>query len=136
MKTRFYLMAAIAAFSLVVMNSCSNPELIIEAEVQAANIRCPQDMGNGLTLTRVENDARYIIYYYKGDDMIYSFSQDLVTDAQKEQIINTLQTQANSIPDVKKFIKALKEADKGITYHYFTSSSSMDIIVKPNELRY
>jgi len=136
MKTKFYLMAAVAALCIMVMNSCTTSEVIIEAEVQAAHRQCPQDLGNGLTLTKVENDTRYVIYYYKGDETLYSFSQSMVTDAQKEQIISTLQAQAATMPAVKKFLKALQDSNKGLIYHYFTSSTSMDIVVEARELRY
>lgn len=136
MKSKFYITAAIAVLCLMGMNSCSSSEVIIETEVQAAQKQCPQDLGSGLTLTKVENDSYYVIYYYKGDENLYSFSQSLVTEDQKEQIVSTLQAQAASLPAVKKFLKALKETDKGIIYHYFTSSTSMDVIVEAKDLRY
>lgn len=136
MKTKFCLMAVITAFSLIVMTSCTTSEVIIEAEVQAAQRQCPQDLGNGLTLTKVENDARYVIYYYNADETLYSFSQSMVTDAQKEQIISTLQAQAATRSEVQRFVKALQDANKGLIYHYFTSSTNMDIVVEARELRY
>ena len=133
MKTKFYFVA-VAALCLMFLNSCSKSEMIIEASVQAAKKQCPQEIGNGLTLTNVENEPLYIVYSYKGDEMIYSYSQDLATDEVKEQMISLLQNQAFANPDVEKFVKALKDANKGVIYHYYTSDTSMDIVIEANEL--
>lgn len=134
MRTNIYFVALMAAACLVFFNSCSKTEVVIEAAVQIANKQCPQDMGSGLTLTKVENESNYVVYNIEGDDEIYSYSQDLVTDELKEQMISMLQTQSLANSDGAKFIQALKEAHKGVIYHYYTSDTSMDIVIEANEL--
>ncbi len=135
MKTKFYVFCAILMACMLGMSACSSSDVIIEATVQSFNKQCPLDLGNGLTAIKMENDSRYVVYYYKGDDDIYSFSNDLITDAQKEQTIQALQTQSQMDDNVKKFIRNLKKSNKGICYHYFTSTTTMDLIIEAHELR-
>lgn len=127
-----FLSAIVICFSVA---SCVNsPKAIIQAEATAANLQCPKDMGKGLTLTKVEFEGLYVVNYIKGSDDLYSFSQDLVTDEMKNQIVQTLQLQAQSQPSVKKFIEALKKENVGIIYHYNTSNSVMDVVVEARDL--
>ena len=126
--------AALAAVLMVVLTSCDSTEAFIQAEVTAANRLCPMPVGNGLTLISAEYTGLYVRYDYKGDDSMHYFSQDLVDDAAKDEIVNELRANAARDKNVDKFIKALKKKHVGIIYHYFTDSSAMDIVVSSNDL--
>lgn len=126
------LMAAIAiCFSVT---SCGNgSRAFIQAQATATNLKCPQDVGNGLTLVSVEFGGLYLVYSYKGEGMY--FSQNNVTPEMKNQIIQALQAQAQSDSSTKKLIEALKKENVGIIYHYFNSSDMvMDVVIEAREL--
>ena len=127
-------LAAIAALCLVTFSSCNSTETIIQRETKAANLQCPMSIGAGLTMTSVEYEGRYVMYNYKGDESSYSFNQTLVTNEIKNGIIEELRLRASNDKNMQKFINALKTQHVGIIYHYYTSSSSMDVIIEPEEL--
>lgn len=116
MKKSITLFTIAIVFCLSIASCVDRSQAIIQAEVTASNLQCPQDLGDGLSLTKVEYEGRYVVHYYKGSDDIYSFSQDLVTDEMKNQII-PLELQAQLQPSVKKYIEALKKENVGIIYH-------------------
>jgi hypothetical protein len=91
-------------------------------------------LDDGLTITEIEYTGNYVIYYCEGDDMMYEFSQDLVTSALKDEMIGTLRLQALTNSDAEEFMQTLRDAKVGIIYHYFTSSSSMDVVIEYTEL--
>ena len=127
----FLLVTLVVCFSVT---SCVNNTQTIQAEANAANRQCPQDLGNGLTLTKVDFEGRYVVYYIKGtEDM--SFCQDDATPEMKYQIVRTLQIQAQNNESMKKFIEALKKENIGVLYHYYTSSDQvMNIVVEAEDL--
>lgn len=133
MNAKKYL-AALAAVFMVMLTSCDSSEVFIQAQTQAANMQCPMSLGSGLTMVSVEYNGPYVVYNVQGDESMYLFSQDLATDAMKDQIANTLRAQAALDKNVAKFIKALKEKHVGVIYHYYTDSSAMDVVVYPSRL--
>ena len=133
MKVKKYLTALVAVF-MVMLTSCDSSEVFIQAQTQAANMQCPMTLGAGLTMVSVEYNGPYVVYNVQGDESMYLFNQDLATDAMKDQIANQLRAQAALDKNVAKFIKALKEKNVGVIYHYFTDSSVMDVVVEPNRL--
>lgn len=125
----------ISAFIVcITVTSCVNDSRsIILAEVTAANLQCPIDMGSGLTMTKVDFPGLYVEYIIKGtEDMI--FSQDAVTPEVKKHLAESLKLEAQSDGKKKKFIDALKKENVGIIFHYFNSSGSMDVIVEASDL--
>ena len=78
MKKYVILFVTAIAFCFSVASCGSGPEAIIKLQVKAANLTCPQDIGNGMTMQSVEYTGLYVVYYIKGsDDMV--FSQENVT---------------------------------------------------------
>jgi hypothetical protein len=110
------------------------PEKRLETAVKSLNQECPMYLDDGLTITEIEYTGNYVIYYCEGDDMMYEFSQDLVTSALKDEMIGTLRLQALTNSDAEEFMQTLRDAKVGIIYHYFTSSSSMDVVIEYTEL--
>lgn len=133
MKTKI-IMATLATLCLMAFNACNSSEMIIQKEVAGTKLQCPMEMGSGLKLVDIEYTGLYVTYYFKGDDSMYSFSKDLVTEAMKEQLVKELWSKAASDANVAKFMNALKEKHVGIIYHYFTDSSVMDVIIEPSKL--
>lgn len=127
------IMTAIAAVCII-LTSCNPAETIINANVKVANAQCPIDLGSGLKITSLEYTGLYVIYNVQGDDTMYSFSQANATEEIKEQLIASLQSQAMIDDGVRKFIKALREKGVGVIYHYFTSSTVMDVVIESYEL--
>lgn len=106
----------------------------IQSELSACNLRCPMDMGNNLTLTKVELKGQYVVYDIMGTEEMF-FSQDFVTSEMKNQLVQTLQIKAQNDPSVEKFIAELKKENIGVIYHYFNSlDMSMDVIIESSEL--
>lgn len=127
------IMTAIAAVCII-LTSCNPAETIINANVKVANAQCPIDLGSGLKTTSLEYTGLYVIYNVQGDDTMYSFSQANATEEIKAQLIASLQSQAMIDDGVRKFIKALREKGVGVIYHYFTSSTVMDVVIESYEL--
>ena len=115
--------------------SCVNsPKSIIQASVNTDNRQCPQHIGNGLTLTKVEFDGFYVIYNYEDTDGSY-MNQDNVTPEMKNNIVQTLRTQAQIDSSISNFLEALRKESVGIIFHYYTSSGNvMDVVIEANEL--
>lgn len=133
MKKHFCLIL-IAIFTCITFTSCVNgSKAIIQAEATAANLRCPMDMGAGLTLVKVEFEGIYVTYYVKGTDEMY-FSKELITPEMKNQIVQAMQVQAQSDSSAKKFLAALKKENVGIIYHYFNESGVMDVVIESRDL--
>lgn len=135
LKMKRYIVVLMAAIAICFsVTSCGNgSRTFIQAQATATNLKCPQDVGNGLTLVSVEFGGLYLVYSYKGEGMY--FSQNNVTPEMKNQIIQALQTQAQSDLSTKKLIEALKKENVGIIYHYFNSSDMvMDVVIEAREL--
>lgn len=133
-KCLLLLVATIVLFFTVTSCVSNSPRAIIQAEVAGANRICPQNMGGGLTLINLEFPGRYVVYNFKGtEDMI--FMQDKVTPEMKNNIIETLRSQAQYDKSVERFISALKKEGIGIIYHYYNGQSSvMDVVIEARDL--
>ena len=133
MKTRIFLKTTVALLCVMFMAACS-PETKLISALALMNQQYPQEIGSGLTITEVEYSGNYVTYFYQGDDTMYQFSQDLVTQELKQQLISALQQQAMTDTNVNEFMQTLRDAQVGIIYHYFTSSSVMDVVIEYSEL--
>lgn len=122
-------------FAIVaLLTSCNSvTEAYLEADVSASNKQCPMSMGNGLTMTKIEKDSNYVIYYVEGDSDLYQFSNDLVTEDLKNHMVSETLSNAKKDASVKKFVDALIKLHIGVVYHYYTSSGSMMDVVLESE---
>lgn len=50
------------------------------------------------------------------------------------KLISALQQQAMTDTNVNEFMQTLRDAQVGIIYHYYTSSSVMDVVIEYSEL--
>lgn len=133
MKKSILLFATAISFLFAATSCVNSNQTIIQAQAMVANRSCPMEVGNGLTLTKVDFPGRYVVYYYKGEGMY--FSQENVTQEMKAQIVQTMQTQAQNDANTKKFIEALKKENVGIIYHYYNGSGMiMDVVIEARDL--
>lgn len=133
MKTKNFIKTCVVLLCTMFMVACTSETKLISA-VALINQQYPQEIGSGLTITEVEYTGNYVTYYCQGDDEMYNFSQDLVTTALRDEMIGTLRLQAMTNSDVEEFMQTLRDAQVGIIYHYFTSSSAMDVVIEYTEL--
>ena len=92
------------------------------------------NVGNGLTLTSVKSEGRYVVYNYEGDESIYEFSNDLVTNSLKNEVVSELKTEARTDTKTELFLNALIKSNVGIIYHYYTGSSFMYVVIEASDL--
>lgn len=133
MKTKNFIKTCVVLLCTMFMVACTSETKLISA-VALMNQQYPQEIGSGLTITEVEYSGNYVTYFCQGDDTMYQFSQDLVTQELKQQLISALQQQAMMDTNVNEFMQTLRDAQVGIIYHYFTSSSAMDVVIEYTEL--
>lgn len=133
MKTKNFIKTCVVLLCVMFMVACTSETKLISA-VALMNQQYPQEIGSGLTITEVEYSGNYVTYFYQGDDTMYQFSQDLVTQELKQQLISALQQQAMTDTNVNEFMQTLRDAQVGIIYHYYTSSSVMDVVIEYSEL--
>ena len=128
-KFLFFFLAA--ALSLATVTSCNVTDAFIQAIVKAGNAECPLDMGNGMTMTKIDYSGSYVTYIYECDENMYSPSQENATPELKQELISALHTSASKDASLKKFLEALKKNGTGIIYHYYApgSPSTMDVII-------
>ena len=133
---KFLLFFLVASLSLATVTSCNVTDAFIQATVEAGNASCPMDMGNGMTMTRINYSGPYVTYFYECDENMYFPSRDKATPELKQELISSLRTRASTDPSVKQFLDALKKNGTGIIYHYYApgSPSTMDIIIESPEL--
>ena len=130
---KYFVKILTAIVLCISITACVNsPKSIIQATVNASNKQCPQHLGNSLTCTNIEFDGFYVIYNYEDTDGSY-MNQDNVTPA-KNNIIQTLKSQAQVDSSMKIFIDALKKANVGIIYHYSAPGASMDVVIESIDL--
>lgn len=111
----YKLLVFVAVATTLLVSSCNSiPEAIIEKQVSATNLICPMSVGNGLALTKTENESSYVIYYFEGDSNLYRYSNDLVTEDMRVRIVYELLSQADKDPSSRQFIDALNQLHKGL----------------------
>lgn len=100
--------------------SCSS--ITIGVAIQQLKEKCPQDYGNGITMT----DADIV----NGDAIITLQAPNGTTDAVeafKNNIIATVKSDA-------ELAKVLKDSDTKLIYRFVCSDGQKDVVVLPSEL--
>ena len=111
-------------------------DLIIQEYTNDYNLRCPIKISNELTLTKVEyTTGLYVVYYIEGTEGMH-FSQDNVTAEMKNNIVQDLRINSEYDFSIAELLSDMKECGVGFIYHYYTSDSFMEIVIKADELEY
>lgn len=130
---KIILLAAITIASITAFTACQSSDALIRANVITANSQCPMDMGDNITLTKVDREGDYVVYYYDIDSYDYYFSEDLY-DTMKQQIVSDLLAETFKDKSVKLFVDALKKSSVGLIYDYKAPTSSITITIESWEL--
>ena len=131
MKKYLLLLVAVIAIGFTV-TSCSSKS-VIEAGVAAENLKCPQNLGNGMTLVKVEFSGLYVTYDIKYE-YLYLISPESIPTV-KSTVIQTLRQQSQFDDSSKDLLDAMKKEGIGIIYHYYNDSGSpIDIVIESSDL--
>lgn len=113
----------------------SDAEYLIELLVSVTNNVCPSSFGDGLILTKVENEANYVIYYYEGDPDFYGYGNDLATEEDLMDKIFGEYIPEDIAPSSHQFLDAMIQLHKGVIYRYYTLSGSViDVVIESDQL--
>ena len=118
------------------INIKQSPEEILQDMIDITNASCPMQLEAGLKMIQIKIDGNYAIYDYDADESIISI--DLLNqniDQVKLNIVATLKQSFND-PSFSTFIKACKNANKGLGYRYIGNNSKKEclIIIELSEL--
>lgn len=108
------------------INMKSSPEEILQDLLDVTNAGCPMQIETGLTMAEVKIEGDYVVYYYDADENIISI--DLLNqniDQVKLSSIAALRQGAND-PSLATFLKACKNASKGLGYKYIGNDSKKE----------
>ena len=133
---KFLILAVSAILSLSCFTACNFNEAVIMAGVEIANADCPEDLGDGLTLTKVSYENHYIVYEascspfeYSMDDFRSGYS------IVKNALLQEWRSNLRYDEDVKELFKAMKAEEVGIIYRYsIAGEGSIDVVLEYYEL--
>ena len=98
--------------------------------VEETNKTFPLEMGNGMTLERIEIEGSYIVYHCLLNE------QDLTIKAVEKDAQNVKKTMLKAIPRIEQFKALCKAYDKGLIYRYRgeKSGNTFGIVITAAEL--
>ena len=125
----------LTAFALLSIPSCNMSGTLLQVAVEKADESCPNDIGDGLTLTGLKYDGQNVIYSFECDAEEYYLEQDLVTPELKQATIDELLTKEKADENLQAFLSLVRKAKAGIIYHYYTSTPGMemDVTLEPGD---
>ncbi len=119
----------------VAFTSCgsktSKNDAMLNIALEQINKQLPADLGDGLTMDKVDLTPEYVVYNYTYDE---NEIPELAGD--KEVMRAELKKQLEAGQDVRAFCDAVKETGRGIRYHYVgqPSGKELDITFENDEL--
>ncbi len=122
---------------LFALTAC-NPASQLEIAIKAANLECPMDAGNGVTITEIYTEDNNVVYKALVDEnelvSVADFDNEIVISLMKAAMIESLKNQNSE--EEKKFLELIKETDYNLVYRYIGKSSNyqVDIVITPDEL--
>lgn len=113
------LMVVTISFSL---NSCGS--LTIGAAISQLNSECPQDMGNGLTMTKSELvDGNWVITISAPQASVETFN----SEAAKPALVQFIKGN-------EEYAKLLKETNTALIYKFVFADGEDQVSVSPSEM--
>lgn len=105
----------------------------IATKVKYANKLCPNDMGSGLTLTKIDYDGETVEFIVKIDETMYTIEGFRQTGAEAVKA-GALSAMTPEVIDADPFLKSIIEAEKIIRYTYVDSAdNSFSFDINPEE---
>lgn len=105
-----------------------DPLSIIEGVIRLTNAQMPEDIEEGLTITEVSLEDRYVVYNVSCDESIISIrALRENTQELKSEILGNFDMSNMAIA---KFIQNCKKANVGIAYRYIGNDSGKSCLIK------
>lgn len=106
---------------------------VIDTQLAVENSRCPYDVDEGLTVTKVYDDGTNIVYDYRVDESMYDFE---LVEAGREDL---RQGMVEMFPDpvINSQLKRYHALGRGLSCRYYGSLTGAEFAVTftPEELR-
>ncbi len=108
-------------------NGDSDPDAVLENEVEVTNAQMPMEAGNGITITQLTIDGDYVIYDCSVDEDLISVE---AIQESADEVKETLKQELSADePASVMFIQMCKNAGKGIGYRYIGNQSGEECLV-------
>ena len=118
---------------LVTEEPDASDESTLEAIIRYANQDFPEEIEEGMTMTKITLEGDYIVYYCSVDEDLYSISAIRTAQNEiKKEIKNTLYEMDGS----EDFLDVCRSNNKGVAYKYvgIQSGNSHTIYIRPSEI--
>ena len=116
-----------------------SPVSLLELAVREANVDCPYDIEDGLTITKLATEANNVVYTCMVDEVVTELTiEDMripeVNEAMKEVLISSLKDTSDE--DIKEFRDLVKQARYNVVYRFVSNrtGNETDIKIYTNEL--
>ena len=116
-----------------------SPVSLLELAVREANVDCPYDIEDGLTITKLATEANNVFYTCMVDEVVTELTiEDMrspeVNEAMKEVLISSLKDTSDE--DIKEFRDLVKQARYNVVYRFVSNrtGNETDIKIYTNEL--
>lgn len=123
-----------ALVAIVGLAACS-AESKLQIAVKAANATMPEDLGDGMVMESVKLEGDFAVYTVSLEESEISIKD--MQEARYEMKQAMLQTiKYDSDSDMRAFIDALKEANKGVKFKYVGKDTGETFVISilPSEL--
>lgn len=106
-------------------------EATLQKELDEANRLCPQVLGNGMTLEKVELEGSYIVYHCALDEDV------LTIKAVEKDAQNVKKTMLTALPKIRQFKALCQAQQKGLIYRYrgLKSGNTFGIVITTAEMK-
>lgn len=125
------------AFVMFAVSSCSADQQL-DREIKAYKAQLPMYVGEGMTISDIENDGSYLVYTadYNESGFEIPAIKDYpeVTDVMKQAIAQELFSSNNA--EVKKLFELLREANLGVKYKIVgeRTGDTLELVFEPDEI--
>lgn len=103
-------------------NDDTDPDAVLEKEVEVTNAQMPMEAGSGITITSLVIEGDYVIYNCSVDESIVTV-EDIQAGAEEAKA-SMKQALTTDDPANTLFIQMCKNAGKGIGYRYIGNQTS------------
>lgn len=95
-----------------------DPEIFLDQQVEAVNMECPMEVGEGMVMSRVYIADANVVYVYEVDENILSMDEMEANSDELQASLDQYLSIMWSDPSGKAFLQACKNAGKNIAYSY------------------
>lgn len=116
------------------MTETERNDLLMQNTISQTNALCPQEIEDGLTLVKAEDDGENIIYHYSVDENQYSMAQ---LEENLDEIRMSVEFSLRGDPAMSVFAGMIGKAGRNLVYRYTgdTFGNSFDVTLSPSTLK-